>query len=158
MARPFFFGPQFPPSYGMPSTSFTSYGSVRPPVLHRPHPSHLPPPISSIDNDGQDGAVQVPAYRPRSNSPPPAYSPVLADEDQHKSFLYSDLESRYPRPREEEEESKEGCGKMSNMVITILIVLNVFVWSAVFYGVICDDETSRLWGEVTQGDRVVFDV
>lgn len=142
----------------MPPTSFTSHRSVRPPVSHQPYPPHLPPSLGPTDDDGHGGAIQVPAYRPGTNSPPPAYSPVLEQEDAHKLFLYSDLESRYPRPEEDDEESEEGCGKMSNVVITILIVLNVFVWSAVFYGVICDDETSRLWEEVTQGDRVVFDV
>ena len=46
---------------------------------------------------------------------------------------------------------------MSNVVITILIVLNVFVWSAVFYGVICDDEAPKLWVEIQRSDRAVFD-
>lgn len=158
MTHAFFFGPQFSPSWGAPSrsSSFTLQSSVRPPVSDRPRPAHLPSLNSQVENDNPDGSAIVPAYNPRSSSPPPAYSPTTdSDIDEYKSFLHSDLESRIPRVEEEGED--EGCGKMSNVVITILIVLNVFVWSAVFYGVICDDEAPKLWVEIQRSDRAVFD-
>lgn len=157
MTHAFFFGPQFSPSYGRSSTSFTSYGSVRPPVFNRPVPPQLPHPVVLADNEDHNQGGSVPSYRPGTNSPPPAYSPILEDDDEHKSFLQSDLEARFPQAVEEDD-SEDVCGKMSNVVITILIVLNVFVWSAVFYGVICDDEAPRLWEAIQQSDRVVFDV
>lgn len=148
------FAPQFPPSSNGAArsyNSFTVHASVRPTVPHRPWPPHLPPPFVPIEHDGHGGSV--PGYR--SISPPPAYSPTSNDPED-KPLLEHDLEAQPPRL--EEVESEVVCEKMSNVVIVILIALNIFVWSAVAWGVICDDEVPKLWAEIQDGDRVVFDV
>lgn len=153
MGHPFFFQPQFSPAG--PPQSFNVHAPVRPPVPHRPWPPHRPPPISPSNGGGPGPAS--PAYR--SSSPPPAYTPRSTGVN--KPLL--DLESQR-LSSQRGEEAEEGSGQsggndsVSDVIIAILVVLNAVVWGMVLWGYIHDAQVPRLWSEVQQSDRVVFDV
>lgn len=152
-----YFAPQF--RSGIPSQSFTIHQSVRPPAPHRPWPPHLPPPTVPGDDGPGLSEDTAPAYS--STSPPPAYS--LVSRYGTKRSLDLDVEDQplvivddgQTRPDEQDEEAGGGP---TTAVVVLLVVLNVVVWTAVVWNVIQEGQASKLWADLQQSDRVMFDV